>query len=97
MGAGKSYSLLFLYDIDKLYKETSRIPIEESIPDVDYSSFEDTVEEEEEEVINDMELFNYSNEVEHVEEPSQEIPTETSTEPVKTEKQTTPVIKVDME
>lgn len=44
-----------------------------------------------------MEFFNYSNEVEHVEEPSQEIPTETSTEPVKTEKQTTPVIKVDME
>lgn len=44
-----------------------------------------------------MEFFNYSNEVEHVEEPSQEIPTETSTEPVKTEKQTIPVIKVDME
>ena len=33
----------------------------------------------------------------YLEEPSQEIPTETSTEPVKTEKQTTTVIKVDME
>lgn len=44
-----------------------------------------------------MEFFDYSNEVEPTQEPTQDIPTEITSEPVKTEKQSTPVIKVDME